>query len=67
VLTPTGQRRVFLVNKHNHELRISVPGAAGGKLEVVDQSTAFNPPASAKLESDSINVKGLGVAVVTLP
>jgi hypothetical protein len=67
VLTPTGQQRVLLVNKRNHELRISVPRAAGGKLEVVDQSTAFNPAASAKLESDNINVKGLGVAVVTLP
>lgn len=67
VVTPQGKRRVLLVNKRDHELKISVPGAAGGTVEVVDQSTAFDPPASAQLESDNLTVKGLGIAVVTLP
>jgi Glycosyl hydrolases family 39 len=67
VVTPQGKRRVLLVNKRDRGLKVSVLGATGGKVEVVDQSTAFDPPASAQLESDNLTVKGLGIAVVTLP
>jgi hypothetical protein len=55
------------VNKRDRELELSIPGATGGQIEAVDQSTASNPPASSKLASDSVTVNGLGVAVVTLP
>jgi len=67
VITPEGKRRVLLVNKRDRELGVTIPGATGGQIEVVDPSTAFHPPASSKLLSDSVTVKGLGVAVVTLP
>jgi hypothetical protein len=67
VMTPNGKRRMLLVNKRDRELELSIPGATGGQIEAVDQSTAFNPPASSKLLSDSVTVKGLGVAVVTVP
>ena len=67
VVTPNGKRRVLLVNKRDRELSLSIAGATGGRIEAVDQSTAFNPPESSRLSSDSVTVKGLGVAVVTLP
>ena len=67
VLTPDGKRRVLLVNKRDRELKLSIAGAAGGQIEAVDPSTAFDEPAPAKLPSDSVTLKGLGVAVVTLP
>lgn len=44
----------------------TIPGATGGQIEVVDPSTALNPPASSRLPSNSVTEKGLGVAVVTL-
>ena len=67
VMTLNGKRRVLLVNKRDRELELSSPGATGGQIEAVDQSTAFNSPVSSKLPSNSVTVKGLGVAVVTLP
>jgi hypothetical protein len=67
VVTPNGKRRLLLVNKRDREFQLSIPGASGGQLSVVDQSTAFDPPTSSKLQSEKVKVKGLGVAVVTLP
>ncbi len=67
VITPGGKRRVLLVNKRDRELELSIPGATGGTTDVVDQSTAFHPPASSKLTSDRVKVGGFGVAVVTIP
>ena len=46
---------------------ISIPGATGGQEDYVDQTTAFDPPASAKLTGDTLTLNGLSVAVVTLP
>ena len=45
----------------------AVPGAAGGRMEVVDQQTAFGEPAVAQLSGDEVTLGGLAVAVVTLP
>ena len=67
VITPNGKGRLLLVNKRDRELELSIPGASGGQIEAVDLSTAFNPPTSSKLLSESVKVKGLGVAVVTVP
>jgi len=67
VVTPEGKRRVLLVNKRDRLLAVSIPGAAGGQEEYVDQTTAFQPPASVKLETDAVTLSGFSVAAVTLP
>ncbi len=67
VVTSSGKRRVLLVNKRDRPFKVTIPGAASGQHQYVDQTTAFNPPASARLDSDTLTLNGLGVAVVTLP
>ena len=62
-----GKRRLLLVNKRNRPFEISVPGATGGQLDRVDQTTALQPPASSKLSGDKVVLGGFAVAVVTLP
>ena len=66
-VTRSGQRKLLIVNKRDNEISLKLPQAQGGKLEVVDQSTGFNPPSSEKIEGQSIKLGGLAVAVVTLP
>jgi hypothetical protein len=67
VVKPDGKRRILLVNKRDRPFAITIPGAAGGLEEYVDQTTAFDPPASTKLPSEKLTLNGLSVAVVTLP
>jgi hypothetical protein len=62
-----GKRRVLLVNKRNRPFEITVPGASGGQMDRVDQTTALQPPASSKLTDDKLTLGGFAVAVVTLP
>jgi hypothetical protein len=62
-----GKRRVLLVNKRNRRFEVSIPGATGGQVDYVDQTTAFHPPASVKLTSDTVTLNGYAVAVVTVP
>jgi hypothetical protein len=62
-----GKRRVLLINKRNRTFGVSVAGSAGGQVSYVDQTTAFQPPANAKLNSDTFNLGGFSVTVVTLP
>jgi hypothetical protein len=64
--TRDGAHKILLVNKRDRTLVIAVPGAAGGHIDVVDQQTAFQPPAGGKLRSDEVTLGGLAVAVVTL-
>jgi len=66
-VTRDGKRKLLLVNKRDWTIVAIVPGASGGHLEVVDQQTAFQPPAVAQLPSDDVTLGGLAVAVVTLP
>jgi hypothetical protein len=66
-VTRSGERKILIVNKRDQEFQLTMPEAKGGTLEVVDQVTANNPPASSKIEGGSFKLGGLGVAVVTLP
>jgi hypothetical protein len=66
-VTSSGERKLLIVNKRDHELQLTWPEAKGGKLEVVDQTTASNPPASSHIEGENFKLGGFGVAVVTLP
>ena len=67
VVTREGKRRLLLVNKRDRSFEVSIPGATGGEEQYVDQTTAFQPPASSKLSGDKVTLNGLSVAVVTLP
>jgi hypothetical protein len=62
-----GKRRVLLVNKRNRPFEVTIPGAGGGQVHRVDQTTALQPPASARLSDDNVTLGGFAVAVVTLP
>jgi hypothetical protein len=66
VVTKNGKRRVLLVNKRSREFNVSIKGGKGGKVEYVDQSTGFGPPASRILETEKITLNGFTVAIVTL-
>ena len=61
------KRRVLLVNKRDRKFEVSVAGAVAGQISFVDQTTSFEPPATARLSSDSVTLGGYSVAVVTLP
>jgi hypothetical protein len=67
VVTRDGKHRLLLVNKRDRRFEVSIPGASGGQQEYVDQTTALQPAASAKLAGDSVTLGGFSVAVVTLP
>jgi hypothetical protein len=65
--THDDKRRVLLVNKRDRTFDVSIPGASGGEIDYVDQTTGFQPPATAKLSDDTFKLAGFSVAVVTLP
>ncbi len=65
--THDGKRRVLLVNKRDRAFEVSIAGASGGQLDYVDQTTGFQPSATAKLTADTVKLGGYSVAVVTLP
>jgi len=67
VVTKSGKRRVLLVNKRNRPFEVAIPNAAGGHINYVDQTTAMDPPASAKIGNQTIKLNGFAVAAVTLP
>jgi hypothetical protein len=66
-VSPDDTRRILIVNKTRMIQNISIPGAAGGRVYFVDQSTGFDPPGSFILENSSMNLNGFGVAVITMP
>jgi hypothetical protein len=66
IVTREGKHKVLLVNKRDRTFAVSMPGASGGRLDVVDQQIASQPPATSQLRSDEVSLGGLAVAVVTL-
>ena len=65
-LTREGKRKLLLVNKRDRSFDLSIPGGDGAEVTYVDQTTGFQPPATAHLTGDQVTLRGLGVAVVTL-
>jgi len=65
-LATDGKKKLLLVNTRNMPVKMRIAGTAGGKQEAVDQTTAFNPPASTRLDSDMIELNGLAVLLITL-
>ena len=64
-MSPHGVHKLLVVNKRDRELVIGLPEVKGAKVEVVDQTTASNPPATRTLSGPSLKLGGFGVAVVT--
>ncbi len=67
VLTKAGKRKMLLVNKRDRDLDLSIVGTAGGHFDYVDVTTGFHPPASTKLASDKLMIRGFSVGVLTFP
>jgi hypothetical protein len=65
-VTPQGQRKLLLVNKRDRDFDVSIPASQGSEVTYVDQSTSFQPPASAHLSENRLSLSGLEVAVVNL-
>lgn len=67
VIAREGRKRVLLVNKTEHSREVQLPGARGGQLEYVDETTAMDPPKKIAVSSDTFTMKGFSVAALTLP
>jgi hypothetical protein len=66
-VTRNGKHNLLLVNQRDRAFDLSIPGGSGGQMIYVDQTTGFQPPATAHLDADQITLRGLAVAVVTMP
>jgi hypothetical protein len=65
-VSPRGERKLLLVNKRDREFHLVLPEAAGGSIQIVDQSTGEDLPPSRSVEGQTVDLPGLAVAVVTL-
>jgi hypothetical protein len=65
-VTPEGKRKILLLNKRNRAFDVALPGAEGAQVQIVDQATSFQPPASSTLTGNQITLGGFAVAAVTL-
>ncbi len=61
-----GERKLLLVNKRERGLQVSLPEAAGGRIEAMDVTTGANPPVSNSFAGSTFKLGPFGVAVVTL-
>jgi hypothetical protein len=65
--TGDGRRKVLLVNKRDRPFDVTVPEAERAQVQLVDQTTGFQPPVSSTNTGNRITLGGFAVAVVTLP
>jgi len=61
-----GKHKILLLNKRNRPFDLALPDAAGAQVQLVDQTTSFQPPASSTLTGNRISLGGFAVAAVTL-
>lgn len=66
-VTPGGERKLLLINKRDRNFEIAVAGANGAQVATVDRTTGSQPFTITKLDGDTITLRGLAVAVVTMP
>jgi hypothetical protein len=62
-----GRKRVLLVNKSEHSREVQLPGAGGGQLEYVDETTGVGPPTKVQVSSNPFTMNSCSVAALTLP
>jgi hypothetical protein len=66
-VTESGERKVLLINKRDRNFEIEMAGASGAHVATVDQTTGAQSAAITKLDGDKLTLRGLAVAVVTMP
>ena len=66
-VTRGGKRRLLLVSKRAGAIELLVPGASGGQIDYVDETTGFGPPGSRRIDNEKVTLNGYGVVVLTLP
>jgi hypothetical protein len=59
-----GKRKLLLVNKRDRNFKVMLPGQ-GEQIEFVDQTTKQDPPKNEPINADTVNLRGLAVAVVS--
>src|SRR3546814_760682 len=60
-------KKVLLVNKYDHTLRVKIPAALeGARLSVVDVATGDKPPVESVISSGYLELKPYAVAVAVL-
>lgn len=62
-----GARKLLLINRRAASASVDLPGAAGGGIQVVDQTSAGGPIRREKLNSSTITLGGFAVAIIDLP
>jgi len=65
-VTRDGNRKLLLVNQRDRDFDLTIPGGSGAQVMYVDQTTGFQPPATAHMNGEQTTLHGLAVAVVTL-
>jgi hypothetical protein len=65
-VTRDGKHKLLLVNKRDRSFEVAIPGGDGAEVAYIDQTTGFQPPATAHLSGENLALQGLSVAVVTL-
>ena len=60
-----GKHKLLLVNKRDRDIELTLPQSAQD-AQVVDQTTANDPPATQPWNSDKLTLHGFAVAIVTL-
>jgi hypothetical protein len=66
-VTRDGQRKLLLVNQRDRNFDLSIPGSSGAEVMYVDQTTGFQPAGTSHLNAEQSTLRGLAVAVLTLP
>ena len=61
-----GKRRLLVVNKRNAPLAIRIPGAVGGVVQVVEETTNSSPTERRVADAD-LQLPEFAVAIVTFP
>jgi hypothetical protein len=64
-ISPNGEHKILVINKRDREVELTLPQAAK-QVEFVDQISAGKPPVLQEVNSATLQLRGLEVAVVTL-
>ena len=62
----TGARKVLIVNKGSTATTVTLAGATGGSWSLIDESTAYGPPVTTTLTSDTWSLAPFALGFVRL-
>jgi hypothetical protein len=65
-VTSERSRKILLINKRLRTFEVILNGTDGGRVQFVDQTRPFEPPANTELRGTKLRLQGYSVAVVTL-